>query len=615
MRDSMLKGNWDFLTPPRIAKIDTEASLFINEETTKQIFSYCIGNSVPNHIIYQNEAHQKDKFDWYRIRISSDGIVITACSDQAFFIAITTIRQLLSFAIEGFLCCGEIEDWADIEKRGVMLDVSRDRVCNNNTLKKLIDFYSLLKFNQFVLYIEHTFAYVGHEVVHQHASPYTPSDIKIIDSYCTERGIELIINQNSMGHMERFLQHEQYRVLAENPDGFLDPWGVFRPFSTTVSPIQKEVYPFYKDLYSQLCQVITTDYIHVGCDEPWGLGIGRSKKACDEKGIEYVYLEYIHELYDIVSSFGKKMMIWADVILKYPHIIPLINKDIIICQWEYEANVPIMDGCKALYDNGSVFYVGCGTSTWNALSGRWKNAYTHIKQAVHAAHTYHAKGLLVTEWGDNGHLQQLSFQIPPIVLAGVLSWNKDAESSLDFNILIASVLNMVPSLVSSDRVFKLCEYRTLSHVLLEIEKVGEIYESPIHNNTLLGAILLYHQVPYYHTTVIEAQGYIFERERTILHSLSDELSIELSNIDCLMKDELIFTIKLLLFLCDYGELLLQTKSLKIEEIPQYMRKKFASSLSILLKEYSRLWLITSRSGGLSDSSSRLQSLISLLEGT
>ena len=77
----------------------------------------------------------------------------------------------------------------------------------------------------------------------------------------------------------------------------------------------------------------------------------------------------------------------------------------------------------------------------------------HIKQAVHAAHTYHAKGLLITEWGDNGHLQQRSFQIPPIVLAGVLSWNKDAESSLDVKILLASVLNMVPSLVSSDRVF------------------------------------------------------------------------------------------------------------------------------------------------------------------
>ncbi len=611
MSSDVHKENWKFLTPVRVAKVDKEASLFITEETSHQIFSYCIEDSLPSQIIYYHTIDEDlGRPDWYHIRITSGAIIITTHTKEALFIAITTIRQLLHFSENRCLNCGEIEDWADIAKRGVMLDVSRDRVHTLETLRTLIDFYALLKFNQFILYIEHTFEYVGHDVAHKGSSPYTPDDILIIDAYCLERGIELIINQNSLGHMERFLQHEEYRELAENPDGFVDPWDAFRPVSTTVSPVQKEVFPFFKDLYSQLCEVITTDYIHVGCDEPWGLGMGRSKEACDEKGVEYVYLEYIHSLYDIVTSLGKKMMIWADVVVKYPHIIPLIKKDIVICQWEYEANIPIEEGCKALHEHGFEFYVGCGTSTWNALSGRWNNAYTHIKQSIECAIKYHAKGMLVTEWGDNGHIQQLSFQIPPIILAGVLSWNKTIENDLDIEYLTSIALEMIPQLVSGDNVFDHQHYSTLSHVLLEIEKVGEIYELPIHNNTLLGALLLYHQVPYYNECVKEAKGYTFEREKEVLHTLHHEIS---SQGDSRMKDELIFTIKLLLFLCDYGKNLLKSEHIAIEEIPLHTREHLASTLAPLLVEYSKLWLLKSRVGGLKDSVHRLQSLVTVLQ--
>lgn len=606
------KGAWKFLTPVRVAKVDKEVSLAISKETSRKIFSYCIGDPLPCQIIhYEKKGKDNNKPDWYHIGISSGAITITTHTKEALFIAIGTIRQLLYVSPNNVLVGGEIEDWADIEKRGVMLDVSRDRVYTVETLKTLIDFYALLKFNQFIVYIEHTFEYVGHDVAHQGASPYTPDDILIIDSYCVQRGIELIINQNSLGHMERFLQHKEYLNLAENPDGFVDPWDAFRSISTTVSPVQKEVFPFYKDLYSQLCEVISTDYIHVGCDEPWGLGMGRSKEECDKKGVEFVYLEYIHALYDIVTSLGKKMMIWADVVLKYPHIIPFLKKDIVICQWEYEAHVSIEEGCKALRDNGFEFYVGCGTSTWNALGGRWNNAYNHIIQSIDCAIRYGAKGMLVTEWGDNGHIQQLPFQIPPIIVAGVLSWNNDAKKDLDIYYLTSTTLEMIPRLVSVDKKFSSSEYENLSNVLLEIEKVGEIYEKPIHNNTLLGALLLYHQVPYYVDCVVGAKGYTFEREEKILRALLGKISL-LG--DSRMKDEITFTIELLLFLCDYGKNLLHCEHLRIEEIPQHIRQKLASTLGPLIVQYPRLWLETSRVGGLKDSLNRLQSLLTILQG-
>ena len=66
----------------------------------------------------------------------------------------------------------------------------------------MIDILAELKYNQFQLYTEHTFAYTNHEIVWKDYSPLTSQDILELDNYCKERYIELVPNQNSFGHME-----------------------------------------------------------------------------------------------------------------------------------------------------------------------------------------------------------------------------------------------------------------------------------------------------------------------------------------------------------------------------------------------------------------------------
>ncbi len=57
--------------------------------------------------------------------------------------------------------------------------------------------------------------YRGHEVVWREASPFTPDEIRELDALCRERYVELVPNQNSLGHLHRWLVHEPYRQLAE----------------------------------------------------------------------------------------------------------------------------------------------------------------------------------------------------------------------------------------------------------------------------------------------------------------------------------------------------------------------------------------------------------------
>ena len=103
--------------------------------------------------------------------------------------------------------------------RSYMLDISRDKVPTMGTLKQLVEILEKFNYNQLQLYTEHTFAYSKHEAVWKDASPMTPSEVRELDLFCAMHGIDLVPNQNSFGHLERWLVRPEYNHLAELPHG------------------------------------------------------------------------------------------------------------------------------------------------------------------------------------------------------------------------------------------------------------------------------------------------------------------------------------------------------------------------------------------------------------
>ena len=134
------------------------------------------------------------------------------------------------------------------------------------TLYRLIDQFSQLKINQLQLYTEHTFAYRNHPVVWEKASPMTSEEILLLDMYCQKRYIELVPNQNSFGHMRRWLIHDQYRHLSECPEGCDTVWGHFdEPF--TLYPGDPDSFALIQGLYDELLPHFSSKQFNVGCDE------------------------------------------------------------------------------------------------------------------------------------------------------------------------------------------------------------------------------------------------------------------------------------------------------------------------------------------------------------
>src|SRR4051812_28619944 len=83
----------------------------------------------------------------YRISLRDGGVRIASADAAGEFYARQTLAQLRRQFGEG-VPQGEIGDWPDFPVRGVMLDISRDKVPTMETLFPLIDLLAELKINQ-----------------------------------------------------------------------------------------------------------------------------------------------------------------------------------------------------------------------------------------------------------------------------------------------------------------------------------------------------------------------------------------------------------------------------------------------------------------------------------
>jgi len=360
----------------------------------------------------------------YRLHVGEQRAHLSFADAAGGFHGTRTLRQLMRLHREAIPAC-EIDDHPDLPDRGVMIDISRDKVPTMDTLKRIVDQLAELKINHVELYMEHTFAYARHRDVWKDASPLTPDEVRELDAFCRDRFIELVPNQNCFGHLERWLRHPSYAALAEAPDGFMTPWGERRSGPFSLNPLDPRSLELVADLLRELLPNFSSRRVNVGCDETFDLGQGRSRDTCERAGKGRVYLDFLLKIHALATDQKRTMLFWGDIILNHPDLVAEVPRDAVPLVWGYEADHPFDAQCSAFAQSGLPFLVCPGTSAWNSIGGRTPAALANLELAAAAARRHHAAGYLVTDWGDNGHWQPYAVSLLPYAAAAQLSWCAD----------------------------------------------------------------------------------------------------------------------------------------------------------------------------------------------
>ncbi|MHA1969042.1 MAG: beta-N-acetylhexosaminidase [Candidatus Hodarchaeales archaeon] len=534
-------------------------------------------------------------------------IVILGADDAGLFYGILTFFQLVELfnsQKSSVIPCLEIIDYPDFPHRGVMLDISRNKVPKMETLYALIDLLAKLKINQFQLYTEHTFAYQGHEQVWKDASPLTGEEILALDDFCKKRFIELVPNQNSFGHLHRWLKHNLYQYLAECPDGFDHPFSLSKePFS--LNPVDIRSLEFLEDLYNQLLPHFSSKQFNVGLDETFDLGEGRSREVCEKNGKGRVYLDFLLKIYSLVKKKGYSMQFWADIIFKHPELIELVPRDSIPLIWGYEDNHPFDVQAKTLSDLGFSYYVCPGTSSWNSILGRTNNAVSNLCNAAINGKLNSASGYLITDWGDHGHHQPLSVSYLGYLVGAGVSWNTNFAETIEHQ-NIAELLNLH---VFQDKA------KVMGQIAFDLgNAVNEIgYNYP--NSSLLHSLLLFNQrestMDLLRMNSVENLQKTFDFIERISHQIEkSEMILEEAE---LINKEFYWGVKILKFACALGiEQLKLEIGVPIDKIELKTKNLLTTNLTTIIEEFQWIWLERNRRGGLNDSKKRLEDLLNLL---
>ncbi|MGB7170186.1 MAG: family 20 glycosylhydrolase, partial [Acidobacteriaceae bacterium] len=291
--------------------------------------------------------------------------------------------------------------------RGLMVDAARvpERL---DYYRRVIDFCTEWGFNtlQFRLADDQgsalRFASVSGLTTHKNA--FTPEQLRDLADYGQRHGVDVFPEIESFGHTGYITRSPAFaHLLDRDPNGSSEFSGV-----TPVDPATLEL---MTRLYREVASIFPSIYLHGGCDEVnWG-GSARSRQALESRSRAQIWADYLNALNRAAVELRKEFIVWGDFVLhKEPQILGLLDKRIVIMDWNYAENnaVPLHDTLEKIAAHGAraIGAPGLSCYRWGPRVGteqlRNVDAYA---DAYLASSEPASLGVVVTNWVPSRYVQ------------------------------------------------------------------------------------------------------------------------------------------------------------------------------------------------------------------
>jgi len=363
----------------------------------------------------------------YALSVAPDRASVAAKTERGLVHGIQTLRQLIrANTRDGAIPCLTVRDWPSLQWRGYSDDITRGPSPTLDVIKGELRTTSLLKMNFWTYYMEYQYAFTKHPTIGPKDGSLTPTELTAIVEYGKRYGVSIIGNQQSFGHFAHILKHDKYKPLRETPN--------------VLNPTNEATYQLLDDLYSEVVPLLDSPFFNVCCDETWGLGTGPSKPLADKIGVGGVYANHLRRIHDLLKDkYGKRMMMWGDIIIRHPQHLPKIPKDTIVLSWGYHAAPSFDAAITPFAKSGYEFFVCPGVSCWSRILPDFGVAVTNIRNYVRDGAKHGALGMLNTTWDDDGE----NFFAPNwhgVAWGAECAWNASKTPYRDFSRRIGAVM-------------------------------------------------------------------------------------------------------------------------------------------------------------------------------
>ena len=353
----------------------------------------------------------------YSLEIAAEKILIQAGSDKGLFYGLMSVTQLVRASDDGTIPTLKILDYPDMSWRGISDDFSRGQVSTMENFETILRFLGEYKQNIYMPYMEDVVQFDQYPDIGVDRGALSKQDIAQLQKMAEQYFVQVIPIFQTLGHYENILSDPTFRKYAEFPG------------AASLNTIDEQTDTFLFNMLDELIPQFHSDYFHIGCDESRDVGFGASKELVKKNGTARVHADHYNKIYDKVTSQGKKVMMYGDIILRHPEILDMVPKDIIIVDWHYWPNTNY-PSIKQFKEAGFTFLVSPGIHNWRQTIPNFTNAWMNISIINYEGYLNGALGSINSSWGDYGGLNFREMNYLGYAMGAESSWN---PSNMDGN--------------------------------------------------------------------------------------------------------------------------------------------------------------------------------------
>jgi hypothetical protein len=260
-------------------------------------------------------------------------------------------------------------------------------------LKSQLTSLSDMGYNTVIIEWEGTFPFQKHPGI-SNAYAFTPSEIKDLHTHAKKCNIDLISQQQTLGHLEYVLMNDRYERLKED-----------RYNLSQICPQRSASIHLMKELLKEMAEASTSNYLHIGGDEARLLGHCKScSKFCESKSVEELFGVYTAEICQYVINLGKVPVLWADMVLHHPEALKFLPENTVLIDWNYGWDLDRFGPLKEMMKNKKVTFWGAAairSHPDNYFITDWKRHLKNLHDYVPFTRK-NFKGLFLTSWATSG---------------------------------------------------------------------------------------------------------------------------------------------------------------------------------------------------------------------
>lgn len=325
----------------------------------------------------------------YFLNINESGIVVEAPSAKGLFYGTMSLVQLFDKASDSKVQMGAIADFPVMQMRGISDDISRGQVSTLDNFKRIIKFMARYKMNSYFLYLEDMVQLESYPSIGKGRGALSKKDIIELDKYAKSYYVDLIPIFQTLGHYENILNQPEFLHLAEYPG------------AASLCITCDSVYLFLDKVLAEVSSMFSSDVLHIGADESWDVGLGKSKAYVDKVGIAAAHAAHYDKVLQLCRKYKKKPMMYGDIILDHPEILTMLSKDVTIMNWQYDDQYAY-PSTKKLKDAG--FNTLVSPAVWNFTTSfpAYTIALPNIQYLTKSGIEQGSLGSITSQWGDYG---------------------------------------------------------------------------------------------------------------------------------------------------------------------------------------------------------------------